>query len=79
MNLLTEMADLAKSKKLRGFTRSKVTKLMNRAQELISDDRHDEIPVVTRSLEACAQTLANQDQEILELLSDPDSKDEIWH
>ena len=71
------MADLAKCVKIRGFTRSKITKLINKAEEVINDKRQDEIPAVIQSLEACAKTLAKQNEEVMELLPDTDAEDEI--
>lgn len=71
------MADLAKSVKLRGFTRSKITKLINKAEELIQDHRENEIPAIIQSLEACAKTLAKQNDEVMELLPDADAEAEI--
>ena len=71
------MADSAKSIKLRGFTRSKITKLINKAEELIKDHRKNEIPAIIQSLEACAITLSKQNEEVMEKLDDADAEAEI--
>jgi hypothetical protein len=71
------MADLATSIKLRGYTRTKVTKLVSKAEALLADHNEDEIPVIIESLESCAKTLAKQNDEVMKLLPDADTETEI--
>lgn len=61
------MADLAKSVKIRGFTWSKITKLINKAEESIKHQQKNKVPVIIQSFEACAKIWAKQDKDTMQL------------
>ena len=71
------MDDLQKSRRRRGFTRTKITKTLQKARALIEEEPNDEIPAVIRCLEATAQTLAAQDREVLDLMDEKDAEEDI--
>lgn len=69
--------DAKSCKRNRGFTRTKITKVLQKAQTLIDDKLNDEIPATIRCLESTAQTLAAQDREMLDLIDDEDAEEDI--
>lgn len=71
------MDDLKSCKRNRGFTRTKITKTLRKAQTLIDEKLNEEIPAMIRCLESTAQTLASQDREMLNLIDDEDAEEDI--